>query len=546
MLHLIKLFIQFKQLFFRKRRQKYNFFLNKLKYKLKYKLKMATLTLDSNILFSNDNGSYTYISGLALSGDESSIYITIRGDIREGLPSKILKRNSSSEWSTYGVNFSKNYSSITCSSDGNICYVVLVDDGLYTINNGTFSKILGAGDPLPLKEGVNLESNAGADFSSVYDIKCDSTGLNLIMVTSHSIYAYGSNDGGITWSIIFTDPDYNSVNYILSEYGSSVAIHTTASGSSEIGDSGSGVSTYYIALTKTSGNVVRINSDLSYTVLNTPSTLLPFSSLSVNSTGDTINILHGSMTTVPGSDGSGGYTVTRVACNISIFNTTTQITTNVLTDALSLSFPAICAYGNSMLMVAMKDPELNLPPVPNNLPGSGDPPPIFHSSMLTAYIVNSGSTPSSVACFKNDSKILCFKENMEQYVKIEDIRKGDLVKTLKCGYVSVNMIGKRDIYHPASSERLKNQLYKCSPNEYPTVFEDLIMTGCHSILVDDFISEGQKEKVIEINGKIYVTDNKYRLPTCVDNNASVYETPGTYTIYHLALDNSDYYMNYGI
>ena len=66
------------------------------------------------------------------------------------------------------------------------------------------------------------------------------------------------------------------------------------------------------------------------------------------------------------------------------------------------------------------------------------------------------------------------------------------------------------------------------------------------ILVDNFISEEQKEKVIEVNGNIYVTDNKYRVPVCVDPRSSVYENPGNYTIYHLALENDDYYMNYGI
>ena len=52
--------------------------------------------------------------------------------------------------------------------------------------------------------------------------------------------------------------------------------------------------------------------------------------------------------------------------------------------------------------------------------------------------------------------------------------------------------------------------------------------------------------MIEINGKICVTDNKYRVPTCADPRAYIYETPGIYTIYHLALENDDCYMNYGI
>jgi hypothetical protein len=108
------------------------------------------------------------------------------------------------------------------------------------------------------------------------------------------------------------------------------------------------------------------------------------------------------------------------------------------------------------------------------------------------------------------------------------------------------MIGKRYIYHPSIKERTKDQLYKCSQSEYPELFEPLIITGCHSILVDSFTSEEQRAKVIEVNGDIYVTDNKYRLPACVDDRTSVYENKGTYTIYHLALENDNYYSNYGI
>jgi hypothetical protein len=145
-------------------------------------------------------------------------------------------------------------------------------------------------------------------------------------------------------------------------------------------------------------------------------------------------------------------------------------------------------------------------------------------------------------CFKEDSKILTDKG----YICIQELRKGDLVKTLKHNYKAIDMIGKREIYHQACKERIKNQLYKCSQSEYKEVFEPLILTGCHSILVDDFISEEQKQKVIEVNGNTYVTDDKWRLPACADPRASVYETPGGYTIYHLALENDDYYMNYGV
>jgi hypothetical protein len=145
-------------------------------------------------------------------------------------------------------------------------------------------------------------------------------------------------------------------------------------------------------------------------------------------------------------------------------------------------------------------------------------------------------------CFKEDSKILTDKG----YIPIQYLKKGDLVKTLKHDFKPIDMIGKREIYHPASNERIKYQLYVYSQDKVDKVMEPLIITGCHSILVDEFISEEQRQKTIEVNGDTYVTDRKYRLPACADERASVYEVPGTYTIYHFALENNDYYMNYGV
>jgi surface protein len=163
-------------------------------------------------------------------------------------------------------------------------------------------------------------------------------------------------------------------------------------------------------------------------------------------------------------------------------------------------------------------------------------------SMLSESIDTTGFTGQRIPCFKQDTKILTDKG----YKFIQHLRKGDLVKTYKHNYKAIHMIGKKDINHCALQERIKYQLYVCRQKEYPEVFEDLIITGCHSVLVNDFVNEEQRNKTIEINGQIYITDDKYRLPVCADLCASVYETPGTYTIYHLALENDDYYMNYGI
>ena len=148
---------------------------------------------------------------------------------------------------------------------------------------------------------------------------------------------------------------------------------------------------------------------------------------------------------------------------------------------------------------------------------------------------------SPVICFKDGTLILTDKG----YLPIEELRKGDLVKTLLDGYKPIYLIGKKEIYHPATTERGKDQLYIGTQAEIPWLKEDLIVTGSHCILVDDF-KAGEKEETIQVLGKVYATDKKYRLPACVDKRFAVYKPEGNYTVYHLALEHDNRVMNYGI
>jgi len=149
-------------------------------------------------------------------------------------------------------------------------------------------------------------------------------------------------------------------------------------------------------------------------------------------------------------------------------------------------------------------------------------------------------------CFKEGTKILCMNE-FEQtvYMPIQNIRPGMLVKTINHGFVPVNMIGTSKLYNSGSSERTKEKLYKCAKSQYSELFEDLYITGNHAILVKD-ITDKQRKASLEMFGQIYVTDRHYRLMACIDDRTTPYEKEGTFNIYHLALDNDDYYMNYGI
>jgi hypothetical protein len=159
---------------------------------------------------------------------------------------------------------------------------------------------------------------------------------------------------------------------------------------------------------------------------------------------------------------------------------------------------------------------------------------------ITSYFVY-----PAMPCFLEGTTVLSLIEGKETFVRIETLRSGDLIKTSRDGYKKVELIGHRDIHNPGNDDRIENRLYKCSPNRYPELNEDLFITGCHSILVDD-ITDDQRDKITAHMGKIYVTDKKYRLNACLDERAEPWNSEGSYQIWHLALENKDEKMNYGI
>ena len=163
--------------------------------------------------------------------------------------------------------------------------------------------------------------------------------------------------------------------------------------------------------------------------------------------------------------------------------------------------------------------------------------------LKAAGLYTSPVTP--IICFNEDSKILCLVDGEEKEILIQNIRNGHLVKTLYDGYKPVCMIGTSVIDNPGTNERIKNRLFICKKEKYPELNEDLIITGCHSILVDE-ITELQRQEIIVTMGRIFITDRKYRLNAILDDRAEPYNCSGKFNIYHIALENENYYSNYGI
>ena len=167
------------------------------------------------------------------------------------------------------------------------------------------------------------------------------------------------------------------------------------------------------------------------------------------------------------------------------------------------------------------------------------------SDYNSAAFYNIYHVSASVPCFLEGSEILCRVNDVDTYLPIEQIRKGVLVKTSRDGYKAVAAIGKSPLHNPGTAERTKDRLYKCSPEKYPGLTKDLFLTGCHSILVDN-LTEVERQKTVEELRQVFVTDKKYRLMACIDERAEPWVSEGNYTIWHVALENADPKMNYGV
>ena len=107
------------------------------------------------------------------------------------------------------------------------------------------------------------------------------------------------------------------------------------------------------------------------------------------------------------------------------------------------------------------------------------------------------------------------------------------------------LIGKSPIYNHGDLVRSKHRLYILHKHLFPTLSEDLVLTGSHSLLVDGLY----KEQIFEMggpDGRLYKTDNKLRLFTCFEPKAIPYQEKGTFIIYHLALESDNDEINFGI
>jgi hypothetical protein len=137
-------------------------------------------------------------------------------------------------------------------------------------------------------------------------------------------------------------------------------------------------------------------------------------------------------------------------------------------------------------------------------------------------------------CFNEGTKILCLNNKKEEYVPIEQLRKGDVVKSYKYGYRKIELIGKNKMIN--NSTNFRQCMYTMKKTDTNELIEDLTVTGGHSILVDDL---GENKELNEqlLNGQQMIED-KYLLLSAVSNKFEKVTDTNEYTYYHFILENN--------
>ena len=141
-------------------------------------------------------------------------------------------------------------------------------------------------------------------------------------------------------------------------------------------------------------------------------------------------------------------------------------------------------------------------------------------------------------CFSENTKILCINDKLEEeYRLVQDLMIGDIVKSYKNENRPITSIIKGIFTNiPKTDDRCMFKMSKTDDNE---LSEDLIVTGYHSILVDERTAEEEKRNPQWANHKI---DDKYRVVSSVFNKFERIVDNNQYTYYNFSLkidDNRD-------
>jgi len=162
---------------------------------------------------------------------------------------------------------------------------------------------------------------------------------------------------------------------------------------------------------------------------------------------------------------------------------------------------------------------------------------------LVQSILNfSGNT--AILCFDESTEILCLNKNLEEvYLPISELKVGTIVKSYKHGYRRISLIHKKSFINDTSN--FSSSMFFMPKNENMT--KDLILTGGHSILVDNITDNELIENNKYFNYTNPKIDGKQLLLCFVSKKFASLENNKEYTVYNFCLENDgDDEARYGV
>lgn len=136
------------------------------------------------------------------------------------------------------------------------------------------------------------------------------------------------------------------------------------------------------------------------------------------------------------------------------------------------------------------------------------------------------------SCYNKNTNILCFDNEEEVYIPIQNLKQDMLVCTYKHGYKKIKYIGcDKMINNPSDS---KNCMFVLKKDKTDELLEDLIVTGLHSILVDYRPKKGKK------------IEDKYLELAMTSDKFEKIEDTNEYIYYQIVLENENVNSHYGI
>ena len=152
----------------------------------------------------------------------------------------------------------------------------------------------------------------------------------------------------------------------------------------------------------------------------------------------------------------------------------------------------------------------------------------------------------AASCFNEDTKILCLNidTNEEEYVAVQNLKTGDLIKTYLHGYRKVDVLCKGKIKN--NTKYFTTCMYKMSKTETNELTEDLIVIGGHALLVDK-LSEEEYAISASLWGSPLEIDGKYLLLAGITDKFERIEGDEVFTYYHFCVENDgDDEARYGV